>query len=164
MGQASFIHPAVASEVVRLDPVGVLLAEGHPLAKRSTIRVSLLSGVPLLLADDEWAPEFNQFVIETCRGAGVAPTIHRGRVQSMCAGAQLVAQGSCVAWVPRSCGIMWPGTCWLPMVDPVPHYAWSLIWRAGNQNEHVNAVLECARELSYARGWTRLSSDTFALD
>jgi DNA-binding transcriptional LysR family regulator len=165
MGGASTIPAAVASEVVRVDPVGVLLAHGHSLAKQSTIPVSWMSGVPLLLADDEWAPEFNQFVMDTCRKAGVVPTIYRGRVQSMCAAAQLVARGGCAAWAPQSCGVRWPGTCWVPLVDPVPQYAWFLFWRADNQSEHLEAVLNYARELSRVRGWTpsQAQSTTAAL-
>jgi DNA-binding transcriptional LysR family regulator len=154
MGGGSIFPPAVTSEVVRLDPVGMLLSYKHTLAKESTIPVSRLSDVPLLLAHDEWAPEFNQFVIDTCREVGVAPTIHRVRVQSMCAAAQIVARRNCAAWVPQSCRLRWPGTCWVPLVDPQPLYAWSLLWRADNQSEHLNAVLDCVRELSRTRGWT----------
>ena len=154
MGGRSTVPPWIASEVLRVDPVGVLLASEHALAKESTIPVSRMSEVPLLLAHDEWAPEFNQFVIETCREAGVAPTIHRGRVQSMCAAAQLVARGNCAAWVPQSSRLRWPGTCWVPLVDPEPQHSWSLLWRGDNESEHLNAVLDCARELSRMRGWT----------
>lgn len=164
MGRATVIPPAIVSEVVRIDPVGVLLADGHPLAQEPTIAVARLSDVPLLLAHDDWAPEFNRFVLKTCRGAGVAPIIHRVRVQSMCAAAQLVARGSCAAWAPRSCGLSWPGTRWVPIVDPVPQYEWSLFWRADNETPYVGAVLDCARELSATRAWMRRASEVFALN
>jgi DNA-binding transcriptional LysR family regulator len=154
MSGRAIVPTWVAFEVLRVDPVGLLLAHEHALAKETTIPVSRISGVPLLLAHDDWAPEFNQFVIETCREAGVTPTVHRGRVQSMCAAAQLVARGNCAAWVPKSCRLRWPGTCWVPLVDPEPQHAWALLWRGDNESEHLNAVLDCARELSRARGWT----------
>jgi DNA-binding transcriptional LysR family regulator len=143
----------VASEVLRLDPVGVLVSETHPLACATSAPVALLAGESLLLPDHSRAPEFNQFVTEMCRIAGFTPAVYRGTVQSMCAAAQLVAHGCCVVCVPRSCRLRWPNTRWVPLVDPVPRYPWSLLWRARTPTEPVDMLLACAREVSRKLGW-----------
>jgi DNA-binding transcriptional LysR family regulator len=69
-GRASRVPPEVASEVVRLDRMGVLVADTHPLAGVEPVPILRLAGEPLLLAEDARAPEFNEFVSEMCRSAG----------------------------------------------------------------------------------------------
>jgi DNA-binding transcriptional LysR family regulator len=152
-GRASLAPADVASEVLRLDPVGVLVSETHPLACGTSAPVALLAGESQLLSDQSRAPEFNQFVTEMCRTAGFTPAVYRGTVQSMCAAAQLVAHGCCVVCVPRSCRLRWPNTHWVPLVDPVPRYPWSLLWRARPPTESVDALLACARDVSRRLGW-----------
>ena len=80
LGRASLAPSTVASELFRLDPLGVLVAEGHPLAMQAEIPVATLAAEPLLLSEEERAPEFNQFVIELCRSVGFVPTLYRGTV------------------------------------------------------------------------------------
>jgi DNA-binding transcriptional LysR family regulator len=152
-GRATLTPADVASEVLRLDPVGVLVAETHPLACGMSAPVARLASESLLLPDQSRAPEFHQFVTEMCRVAGFTPTVYRGTVQSTCAAAQLVAHGCCVVCVPCSCLLRWPGTRWVPFADPAPRYPWSLLWRAGTQTEPVDALLACAREVSRKLGW-----------
>jgi DNA-binding transcriptional LysR family regulator len=152
-GRASLAPADVASEVLRLDPVGVLIPETHPLAGGTSAPLALLEGESLLLPDQSRAPEFNQFITEMCRIAGFTPTVYRGTVQSLCAAAQLVAHGCCIVCAPRSCRLRWPGTRWVPLIDPVPRYPWSLLWRAGTPTEPVDALLACARDLCRKLGW-----------
>ena len=55
LGRASLAPPAVAAELFRLDPLGVLGAEGHPFAGQSAVPVAALAAEPLLLAEEERA-------------------------------------------------------------------------------------------------------------
>lgn len=158
-GRASSAAGDIATEVVRLEPVGVMVGATHPLGRRASVPVALLAGEPLLLADEARAPEFNQFVREMCCTAGFTPTIYRGSVQSVCAAAQLVMHESVVLCVPSSCGSAWPGTRWVPLAVPAPCYPWSLLWRADAPTDQVRAVLECAREVSRRLRWTELKTD-----
>src|SRR5262249_16960685 len=57
IGRASHAPGAVASELLRLDPVGVLFEDGHRFAQLQTIPVAMLAGEPLLLAEEDRAPE-----------------------------------------------------------------------------------------------------------
>jgi DNA-binding transcriptional LysR family regulator len=153
-GRASLAPAEVASELVRLDPLGVLVAEDHRFAAEASVPVAALATEPLLLGEDDRAPEFNQFVVELCRSVGFTPTLYRGTVQSMQAAAELVVQGRCVVSVPSSCAqAALPGVTWIPLVEPVSRYPWSLLWRLNDQSEYVQAVRACTRLLAQELGW-----------
>jgi len=153
IGRATLAPATVAAELFRLDPLGVLVADGHRFAAVLAVPVARLAAEPLLFAEDARAPEFNQFVIELCRSVGFAPTLYRGTVDSILASVDLVVQGRCVLCAPSSCVPTVAGMVWRPLVAPPSRYPWSLLWRAGDSSEHVRVLVECARELSGRLGW-----------
>jgi DNA-binding transcriptional LysR family regulator len=154
LGRASLAPAEVASQLVRLDPLGVFVPEGHRLAASGSVPVATLAREPLLLARQDRAPEFNQFVNELCRSVGFTPVVHPGTVDSMNAGLDLVAQGRCLLCVPASCAsAVRPGVAWRRLVEPVSEYPWSVLWRAGDLSEHVGALVAFARALSRQLQW-----------
>ena len=153
IGRASLAPPAVASELFRLDPLGVLVAEGHAFAARGDVPVATLAAEPLLLSEETRAPEFNQFVTELCRSVGFIPTLYSGTVDSILASADLVAQQRCVLCAPSSCVPTPAGIVWRPLVAPTSRYPWSVLWRVGDTSEHVSALVDTARMLSRQLGW-----------
>jgi DNA-binding transcriptional LysR family regulator len=159
IGRASLAPPEVASELFRLDPLGVLVPDGHRLAASPEVPVATLAAEPLLLAEEQRAPEFNQFVIELCRSVGFVPSVYRGTVESIRAAVDLVAQGRCALCVPASCVAVVPrGIVWRRLVAPVSRYPWSVLWRAGDRSDHVRALIGSARTLSQEFGWLEPSS------
>jgi DNA-binding transcriptional LysR family regulator len=154
LGRASLAPAEIASELVRLDPLGVLVPEGHRFAAGASVPVAALAAEPMLLGEDDRAPEFNQFVVELCRSVGFTPTLYQGTVQSMQAAAELVVQGRCVVSVPSSCAqASLPGVTWKPLVEPASRYPWSLLWRADDKSEYVQTVRSCTRVLAQELGW-----------
>ncbi len=153
LGRASHAPEHVASELVRLDPLGVLVAESHVFAALKTVPVAMLAEEPLLLSADGRAPEFNQFVSELCRSAGFVPSLYRGSVHSIRGAADLIDQGRCLACVPASYASEYPGIVWRPLAEPVSLYPWSILWRADDDSEHVRAVVACARSLADELDW-----------
>lgn len=153
LGRAALAPPEVAAELVRLDPVGVLVRQDHPLAARSAVPTAELMAEPLLLADDARAPEYNLLIVELCRSVGFAPTVYRGTVDSIRAATALVGQGRCVLCAPASCVSAVPELVWRPLIEPSSHYPWSVLWRADDRSEHVLAILNSARRLSHQLGW-----------
>jgi DNA-binding transcriptional LysR family regulator len=158
IGRAAFAPPEVASELFRQDPLGVLVPQGHRFAALRGVPVTTLAAEPLLLATDEQAPEFNQFVVELCRSAGFTPTVYEGTVESIRAAAELVSQGRCLYCVPSSCKSALPGAVWRPLVEPVAHYPWSILWRSDDDRDHIRAVVDCARQLSHNLDWLATES------
>lgn len=157
IGRASLAPPEVASELFRLDPLGVLVCQGHRFASSPGVPVAALAEEPLLLAEEQRAPEFNQFVIELCRSVGFLPAVYRGTVESIRAAVDLVAQGRTVLCAPASCVPAHPGVVWRPLVEPVSRYPWSVLWRAEDHSKPVRAMVSCARELSRELGWLETS-------
>jgi DNA-binding transcriptional LysR family regulator len=153
LGRASLAPPEVASELVRLDPLGVLVSACHRFAALPGVPVATLAEEPLLLAEQERAPEFNQFVVELCRSVGFTPTVHSGTVQSIRAGVDLVAQGRCLLCAPASCVSVSPGIVWRHLIKPPSRYPWSVLWRAADRSEHVDALVASARALSRQLNW-----------
>jgi DNA-binding transcriptional LysR family regulator len=153
LGRASLAPVEVAAELLRLDPLGVLVPGGHRLAALPGVPVATLAREPLLLAEERRAPEFNQFVVELCRSVGFTPTVYRGSVDSLRAAVDLVGQGRCIVCAPASCRSAVPGVVWRPLVQPVSRYPWSVLWRADDQSEHVRGVVAAARQLSRELGW-----------
>ena len=156
IGRASQTPLGVASELIRLDPLGVLVPDDHRFAGRDTVPVAALAEELLLLGEEGQTPELNQFVIELCRSAGFAPTIYEGTVESTRAAADLVLQHRCVHCIPSSSRTSnRPGTTWRPLSEPVTHYPWSLLWREANPSGHLAAVIDSARRLAERLGWLR---------
>ena len=152
-GRALQAPPEVASELIRLDPLGVLVPDAHCLAELPTVPVARLTGRPLLLSDEARAPELNQLVVEACRSAGFIPTLFPGTVGSVRAAAELTAHGRCIPCVPSSCASVLPGVVWRPLVEPECWYPWSVLWRDGDTSEQVKTVITGARRLAAHRGW-----------
>ncbi|MEV2271307.1 LysR family transcriptional regulator [Nonomuraea africana] len=162
IGRASHTPADVASELIRLDPLGVLVPDDHRFATQDGVPVTSLADEPLLLGEDSQTPEFNQFVIELCRSAGFSPTIYEGTVESTRAAADLVLQHRCVLCVPSSSRTSnRPGTVWRPLIEPVTHYPWSLLWRSGAPSAHVAAVIDSARHLAHRLGWLEPADPAF---
>lgn len=156
IGRASQAPPGVATELIRLDPLGVLIPDDHRFAGRDAVPVTALADELLLLGEESQTPELNQFVIELCRSAGFAPTVYEGTVESTRAAADLVLQRRCVHCIPSSSRTSnRPGTTWRPLAEPVTHYPWSLLWRDANPSRHLAAVIDSARRLAERLGWLR---------
>jgi hypothetical protein len=153
VGRSVLAPPQVASQLFRLDVLGVLIPTGHRFAAQDAVPVATLAEEPLLLAEDGQAPEFNQFVVEMCRSAGFTPTVYHGSVESIRAAADLVAQGRCLYCVPSSCITALPGTIWRALTEPESRYPWSILWRVADVSEQVRAIVGCARAMSQQLGW-----------
>jgi DNA-binding transcriptional LysR family regulator len=152
VGRASHAPAGIATELFRLDPLGVLTGASMKLSDGDVVPVQALSDVPVLFDEDARSPEFTEFVLDMCRAAGFTPVRFPGSVQSARAAAFLVAQQRCVALLPRSCDLLLPGVTWRPLVPTCP-YPWSLLWRADDISWPVNAVRRSARALADKLGW-----------
>jgi DNA-binding transcriptional LysR family regulator len=154
IGHASLAPADVTAKLIRLDPLGVLLPDRHPLAARDSVPVAALAGEPLLLGEESQTPELNAFVLGLCRAAGFTPILYEGTVQSSRAAVDLVLQHRCVHCVPSSFrSSNRPGTTWRPLTDPVAHYPWSLLWRQDNPSAHIATVIAGAQRLAERLGW-----------
>lgn len=159
IGRVSGAPPAVASELFRMDPLGVLVRPGHPFAASAGVPVTALRGETLLLADEERAPEFTSFVAEVCRVAGFFPSLFSGSVQNLRAAVDLVVQGRCVLCLPASSAPRGGDVVWRPLVPQVPRYPWSILWRAQDPSRYALSLVSTARRMAFEQGWRSGSED-----
>jgi DNA-binding transcriptional LysR family regulator len=153
VGRAAGASPLIASELFRLDPLGVLVSQSHRFARPAGVPLSALAGETLILADQQQSPEFNQFVAEVCRSAGFFPTLYQGSVQNLRAAVDVVSQHLGVLCIPESAARATTDMCWRPLLPSVPRYPWSILWRAQTASPYVHTLVTIARELSQQHGW-----------
>lgn len=151
-GRASQLPHNISSEVIRLDQMGVLVGAQHRFAKLKAVPITELKTEHFARGTGTQGTQAADFVKEMCRAAGFTPAAYPGRVQSVRGAAELVATGLAIACLPRSCGVVSVEARWVPLVDPVVHYPWSLLWRAGDQRS-AQLVLSSARKLAHTQGW-----------
>lgn len=151
-GRANVAGPEINSEVVRLDPVAVMVGADQPGARKGCLSMAELASETILLLDAHEAAEYNSFVVDMCLMNGFRPTAYRGTAQSVRGAADLVAHRGCVLVVSTSCRAS-PGVAVVPLVDPVTVYPWSLMWRSGSDAPVIPLVREVTRAMSHTRGW-----------
>ena len=114
----------VMQRIIRREALGVALPQDHPLAQADAIAVRELTDETHYLPRDDFAPEWNEFVLACCRTAGFTPRRHPSNSDGM----DLVKAGECVALgllsTPSPEGVVVK-----PLAAGVPPYDWSLRWR-----------------------------------
>ena len=147
---------AIGRELIRFEPLAVLVPLGHPLAAMDAVPVAALAGSEMDLnaysADaPEWADLVSQFIALT--GAWATPD-HVPAIGLDDQAHHLVQQGLPILTSVDHIDV--PGGVIVPIVDPVPIYPWSLAWRAGSHPAGLAAVRESATTLSRERRWLEL--------
>ena len=143
----------VAVELIRQEPVLVGMSEHHPLAGQSEIPVAALQDHPLLLPDPDAAQEWIDFVTGFCHRAGVEPRRWQHITHGSIAAAEALREGVCVtptnSWIDPPADLVF-----LPLIDPVPVYDWSMIWSPNGPSEDTVSLLRrSARDLSRRHHW-----------
>ncbi|WP_040789743.1 LysR family transcriptional regulator [Nocardia paucivorans] len=144
------LHPDLTYRLVRLEPVDVVLSANHPLAAEPALRPDQLR------ADVLWAPGaldrldfLHRFADRFDIGNRVA-SVNLGLTHFLTEVAEAPDRFSLLpADVPLP---EIPGLCSVPLVDPTPLYAWSLLWRTGNEHPGLDDLLAaCAAEARRSR-------------
>jgi DNA-binding transcriptional LysR family regulator len=127
------------------EPVALLVAEDHALAGRSTIGSSELRGLEIdASVGNEAAPEWTEFALALLAEVGADPTPAHPHVVGPAETARHLREHGrpILTFADRS---QVPGAVVVPIVDPVPTYPWSMIWRRGFSHPGV-AALQAAAE------------------
>ncbi|MFB7586805.1 LysR family transcriptional regulator [Streptomyces sp. NPDC056169] len=143
-------HAGLTHRLVRLEPVDVVFGADHPLAAEASLRPDRLRGSVL------WAPgalDRLDFLRRFADRFGI-----RDRAESANLGlAHFLGE---VAADPRRFSLLpadvplpdVPGLRSVPLVDPTPLYAWSLVWRTGSGHPGLSALTAaCAAEARRSR-------------
>ncbi|MBB4924658.1 DNA-binding transcriptional LysR family regulator [Kitasatospora kifunensis] len=145
----------LAHRLVRLEPVDVILGPGHPLAASHALRPTELRGGRLLLPAAPERLEFMQrFAERFGLGDALAPEANLG-AEHFLAQLRESADGFTVlpADVPLPEGAAGAGLRAVPLVDPTPLYAWSLIWPSQGAHPGIAALLGGFAEVGRRNRW-----------
>jgi DNA-binding transcriptional LysR family regulator len=148
--------------LVRLEPLGLLLPEEHPLAHQAAIPASFMTGTTIdTSGGNPEAPEWVDLGAQLVRelGGEVAPDHHPGAAAVAAAGPEETAHhlrstGWPILTMLETAPI--PGVIALPLVDPVPLYPWSMVHRAGLRHPGLAALNRASDQLAEAERWLDL--------
>ncbi|KIQ62214.1 LysR family transcriptional regulator [Kitasatospora griseola] len=141
----------LAHRLVRLEPVDAVLPAAHPLARAETLRPADLAALRLVLPADPARLDFlarfaERFAVPLLPGDANLGLDHLlERVRTVPDGCTLLPAELPLA-VP-------PGLVVRPLADPVPLYAWSLVWHRERPHPAVPALLRAFADRGRDRRW-----------
>lgn len=159
VGRAWTPGEAVASELIRREPLVVFAPPHHRLAGRPAVRLSDLDGEAVYAPSAAVAPAWRGFLDELFIAAGTRPAIveapyGRGPIVF----ADVAAEHAVLAIAVESDAAVARGVAVLPIADRSAVYPWSLYWRspagaaAGRVIEAARTALRDGRWLPTAAG------------
>lgn len=164
-GRADWVGRAEAApldhRLVRYEPLALLLPADHELAALPAVPFRRLAGAEIdANLYDPAAPEWGDLGRQLLALAGARSTPpHPPAVGLAEAALHLVRQG-----LPILTGldqVEIPGGVVRSIVEPVPVYPWSIVFRPGPLEPAVATLLEIARSLATAEGWLELPDDAW---
>lgn len=156
MARSPSLTPGLASEVIRAEPLGVILGVGHRLTRVSVLEPIALGDDVLMIWPQEFSPGYYQLVVDAFRAAGFAgpvrefenltPAIFFGDVVARMEVAALRAFTVGFASEPLPDGFVWR-----PLSAP-PQIPLNMFWTApaGAVVENFRALV---REVSEREDW-----------
>ena len=147
----SLASELLSTRLARVEPVDAVLSADHPLARQPEARPADLRDSIL------WCPAS----LDRLDFCGTSPGISGSRSRkgaptwastiSSTASAQSHGVSRCyppISRCPDSAGI-----CSVPICDPTPLYAWSLIWRSQDQHSMLGVLLQRFAETGNRQRW-----------
>jgi DNA-binding transcriptional LysR family regulator len=147
----SLASELLSTRLARVEPVDAVLSAGHPLARQPEARPADLRDsilwCPASLDRLDFLRHFaGQFGIEVEEGGanlGLDHLIDRIRAEP-----RRFSLLPADIPLPDSAGI-----CSVPICDPTPLYAWSLIWRSQDQHPMLGVLLQRFAETGNRQRW-----------
>ncbi|MEV0172253.1 LysR family transcriptional regulator [Streptomyces sp. NPDC050803] len=144
------LHTGLTHRLVRLEPVDAVLSADHPLAAEPALRPDQLRGSVL------WAPgalDRLDFLHQFADRFGIqdrAASVNLGLSHFL---AEVAADPHRFALLPADVPLPdIPGLRSVPLINPTPLYAWSLLWHAGNRHPGLDGLTAaCAAEARQSR-------------
>lgn len=127
-GSTAHCPDGLMHRIIRREALGVAVPADHPLATAEAVAVRELAQETHYLPRDDFAPEWNEFVLGCCRTAGFTPRRHPASTDGTGSALELVRAGECVALGLLSTPAP-EGVVVRPLAAGVPPYGWSLRWR-----------------------------------
>ncbi|MBW8484094.1 LysR family transcriptional regulator [Actinomadura parmotrematis] len=147
-------HPrgdALAHRPVRLEPVDALLGADHPLAGRDVLRPADLGGSRLLFPAAAERLDFLRAFADRFGVDDRAEGVNLGAGHLLATVRDVPGAFTLLPADARLPDV--PGVRAVPLADPTPLYAWSLVWDAAARHPELPALLRSLAETGRARRW-----------
>jgi len=145
--------------LVRLEPLGLLLPDDHPLANLPSIPVGMIEGLTIdTSAGNRAAPEWVELatLLVEQHGGSPSPAHHPGMEAVAAAGvAETAHHLRATRWPILSMmeAPAVPGAVLVPLVDPVPLYPWTMVHRPALRHPALEDLNAATDQLVQAERW-----------
>jgi DNA-binding transcriptional LysR family regulator len=161
------LHPGpmrgVHTELLRIEPLALLLGEHHRLADTDPIPLASLENETLLLFPRELAPNYYDHIISACNQAGFQPRVTAFPNPPFHAMLARLPAGREVNVAPASFALHAAaaqlGIVARKVVDPEIPAEWSIVWAERAQSAAITRFLESARRCSEENGWLLIADE-----
>lgn len=145
--------PEMSSQLVRYEPLAVLLPDGHPLAERDVVPFEELRGTQVCSrAGGQVTQGWIDATAQLLSPFGIDPAIGHPIVPAGDELAQHVRQRGAPVLVLQSQPPV-PGAQLRPVVDPVPLFPWAMTWRSELAHPALDELRAAAADLAAEHGW-----------
>ncbi|WP_026923218.1 LysR family transcriptional regulator [Glycomyces arizonensis] len=149
------VHPPVdeglTQRLVRLEPVDAVLSADHPLASEPHLRPDRLRGSLL------WTPgplDRLDFLRRFADRFGIERHTSGVNLGLDHFAAQIAADPTCFSLFPPDCPLPdVPGIRSIPLLEPMPLYAWSLVWRRDDPSHLLAPLLAALADQARRNRW-----------
>lgn len=151
--RARALPTGLESRLIRLEPMAILLPGSHPLAAMERVPIAALRGLEIDAGlDNPAAPEWVDLAQQVLALAGARSTPPHVTAEGIEEEAiHLARQGAPILTALDRADV--EGGVVRPLVEPVPLYPWSIIWRGGRIDRVIEPVLAAAARLASEDGW-----------
>ncbi|MGK5631754.1 LysR family transcriptional regulator [Streptomyces sp. URMC 123] len=153
-GLGQELPAALATMPVRLEPIGIIVPTGHPLATRDRVTLDDLADHPLLVLTADEAAEWRDWIEQIVDAFGLTVGL-RARGHGRAAIHDTVAARGYPAF-GLTTGQLPAGLTARPLIEPVPLYPWHAVWNAATATAAVNRVLQLVHGYARDHLWHRL--------
>ncbi len=139
--------PDVQTTLLLHEPMSLVVAHDHPLARKRQVDVAELVNDTFLIVPQEQGPSLYQSIVSRCQLAGFTPRIGL-EVHLMQTIVSFVAAGLGIAFVPASMRhAQVHGAVFKSITEP-PTLDHLLIWKSANKNPCMAGLIDIARNLA----------------
>ena len=164
------LHPepmrGVRSELLRIEPLVLLVGKRHRLAGASPIPLTALENETLLAFPRELAPAYYDAIITACEQAGFQPRIRAFPDPPLQAALARLQAGHEVSLAPATYAFhataAEPGVVARKVVQPEITAEWSILWGARAQSPAIARFLESTLQCARENGWVASSNEMSA--
>jgi len=139
------VAPDLQTEVAYQEPIVIVTAKEHPVARRRRVSLAMLGGEPFILWPRSEGAGFHDQVIGLCRAAGFSPHVVQEATEMQTI-INLVAAGIGVSLVPRSVAHPRRSDVAIhPLRGATAQARLAIVWRRGDDSPVMAAFLDAVR-------------------